>query len=213
MTTKRSTQTYNTLKHTSWSVTGPWSIPVVTTSQDLAVNMQASKPYISPTPNASLLCFTPSMSDLMRACHILQYCTRKSLDNVWEEQMQISISFRFTPTHIHSKNSWFGSMLMICLEHSYLLVAYYTFGHTIMSTIQSRRPEKKCEKKKNNNNNNIWGDPKIFIKTFSGGASPRSGSTITVVVCLKRSQCCGIRNLRGRRSIAYVADTLNLPEF
>ena len=48
------------------------------------------------------------------------------------------------------------------------------------------------------------------MKIFSGGTSLWSGSTITVMVCLKRSQCCGIRNLRGRRSIAYVTDTLNL---
>ena len=92
-------------------------------------------------------------------------------------------------------------MLMIYLEHSYLVVAYYTFGHTIMSTIQSKRPEKKCQKKPTTTNN---------VKIFSGGTSLWSGSTITVMVCLKRQQCCGIRNLRGRRSIAYVTDTPNL---
>lgn len=77
-------------------------------------------------------------------------------------------------------------MLMIYFEHSYLVVAYYTFGHTTMSTIQSKRPEKKKPKKKkhNNDNNNIQQDPKIFMKIFSGGPSLWPGSTIMIMVCL-----------------------------
>ena len=61
------------------------SMPDVIASQDLADMMQANKPYMSPTPRASLWCLMASTSARISACQSLQYVTRNSSVSVYKK--------------------------------------------------------------------------------------------------------------------------------